>query len=1721
MLYDSILNAGEYFTNYYLEELLPGEVTKTHAKAWNETDRGTDGVSPRKRLLDLRTPYQKARVAIVNATEARTDEANGDGAQGNSPEPGSSASSSSERNDAADQRAADTPPAVGERRKAALHAWHLDLLAGLGYTPEPETVELTNCGETREISLAYQSKTVFAVECDFRELAGDAADLGQVQVLQDGFRDAAKLADWLFGIDGNAPKYVLLLCGGVVVTADIDSFREGRYLAVSIGTVLERNDKPEAGLATALVAREMLEPLDAAEPDATGLDNLVKQSRTQAQGVSKSLREGLRRSVEIIAKEVLDCLREQEFDWTDFFTDREFADRLATESLRYLYRILFLLFAEARPELRILPTDSPDYQSGYSIARLGRTVERELGEESREGTYLYESLALLFRRVNDGYRFEGSDGKARIVFEPLQSRLFDPASITLIGNDLKPSDDDYVWPVDTRLRNKALHRVLRMLMIDDGTLSGKRGRRGQTQFISYAKLGINQLGAVYEGLMSYTGRIARGETLYEVAQAKDLKDNNGQSKDGSWLIPESEVDEYPADVFVSVEDPYTGDRSPVTYPDGSFVYRLAGRDRETSASFYTPLSLTQTTVELTVRQLIEEHGGQVAAKDLLNWKILEPALGSGAFLNEAINQVAAKYLELRQSETGKRVDPDKWEEELRKVKAYIALHNSYGVDLNATATELAEVSLWLNVMYPGLKAPWFGLHLRHGNSLIGGRRETYSLKELAPAKGKPFWYDITPRHDKLSEIPAGELPEDRIHHFLLPSKGWAAIADHKEAKALVGDDAKALGKWRNSFTKKLNKKQLERAQRLARQVEYLWGLVRRRLELSEEAIARDIDVWGAPELAEHSGNLAINKEQVLVDLHRHGSPYWRLKKLMDTWCALWFWPVGETELLIGPEEVNPAPGGPSHLRDLDEWFKYCEAIVGNTLPGDFFGKELPADLNALTDHEDQLDAWTGWQHYLFLEQNDQKFAFITELDRIVREQHFFHWELQYAHVFRNGGFDLQVGNPPWYRPIWDSDGIMSEADPHYVLSKWNDAQKRSRKEALLAEEKVRSYFLNEVANHAGLSAFVGHVTTYNLLAGTQPNFYRCFMVRTWSNAKLKGTIGLIHPDTHLSGAKEGRLRSGAYGRLRVHGHMVNERKLFDEVHNLMEYGLHIYSSPQEISFTHLSWAYEASVITGSMNHDGHGPLPGLKFDGGWDIRPHAGRAIQVDLSVLAEWNKLPGVTDDPIEETKILYPVSVAELEPIAKLAEVSHRFGDLGADISSGYHESADKKAGYFIDIDRSAEISDKPAAKAVDSWSEVILQGPHFAISTPFFKSPRTPLKSNKDWEPFDITKLPPNERPITNYRRSVDLELYRRKQDRWIDYASWTAKKSDALERERAEDWLQSKADPSGTEIPEALVDTFLMDESKRPYTDFWRMAWREMIQVTNERSLYVSLIPPGPAHVDAVHTGRLPDDLATVAQVGFCSSLLLDYYVRVTGTSHLKAGSARNFPSVPPSHPLASALQLRTLRLNCLTESYAPVWEEYCNVEEISMEDWAFPWPGVAPLNSVGPQWGYETPLRTDFERRAALIEIDVLSALILGITAEQLKTIYAARYVVLGGREEATWFDSAGNKLCGDTKAAGYKQAHTEGLDGLVNAKLPFQQLSSYLAGDRDEGPSGFPRFPESSGLAYYRANRLGMPVDDEYPQGVNGNAEADTLGEYAHAHKVFSERLAKLTGEKS
>ena len=137
-----------------------------------------------------------------------------------------------------------------------------------------------------------------------------------------------------------------------------------------------------------------------------------------------------------------------------------------------------------------------------------------------------------------------------------------------------------------------------------------------------------------------------------------------------------------------------------------------------------------------------------------------------------------------------RIAAEDYPAELQRVKAYLALHQVYGVDLNATAVELAEVSLWLDTMQAGLSAPWYGLHLRRGNSLIGARRAVYDVKRTSPTRrGSPPCRSTSP----CTTPPTASAPANGgVHHFLLPAAGWGAVADTAEAKTYAPEARERL-----------------------------------------------------------------------------------------------------------------------------------------------------------------------------------------------------------------------------------------------------------------------------------------------------------------------------------------------------------------------------------------------------------------------------------------------------------------------------------------------------------------------------------------------------------------------------------------------------------------------------------------------------------------------------------------------------------------------------------------------------------------------------------------------------------------------------------------------------------------------------------------------------------------------------------------------------------------
>lgn len=1310
------------------------------------------------------------------------------------------------------------------------------------------------------------------------------------------------------------PAFVVVQAGRWILLTEAERWAEGRYLALDLLVVAERRHDARGGeidRAAAIFGHQSLRP----DPDGNiWWTGVLEDSVKHTVGVSKDLREGIRLSIEIIANEVVRRRRAR-----DLPMDGIDGNELAKHSLRFLYRILFLLYAEASPEMQVLPTGAAEYEEGYGLDRLRELTLTELvSHHARTGTHLYESLKRLFDLVDKGHqpavRANATDDPAPgLEFNPLRADLFSPKATALID--------------EVGLGNEATQQVLAHLLLTKESKSRKGADRG---FISYAELGINQLGAVYEGLMSYTGFFAE-EDLYEVAK-------DGNPEKGSWVVPVTRADHLSAADFVRVEDPTTRELRPVVHAKGTFVFRLAGRERQQSASYYTPEVLTKFVVSQALEELLDQDGVRTTPNAILSLTICEPALGSGAFAIEAVRQLAAEYLKRKQEDLGELIDADQYTVELQKVKAHIALHQVYGVDLNATAVELAEISLWLDTMVAGLQAPWFGLHLRRGNSLIGARRAVYAPNELA----KKAWLKTVPK-----DVPLGTDIGTGIHHFLLPAEGWGAIVDTAEAKTYAPDEREQLRLWRNDIRKSPTKPMVKRLEALAQRVETLWDFTLRRLTIAESEIRRDLHLWRSDPI-DHVP--AVSREQIEAVLNDQNGPYQRLRRVMDAWCALWSWPVT----------------GDATPPDWDQWIGGLEAILGTTAKAGKYEKYGQTSFAADLD----------WSELDVAEDNDRVFAqakpvvaalsefpWLTVASQVANSQGFHHWELDFAPVFARGGFDLQVGNPPWVRPDWDEAGVLAEFDPWWQLAhKPSETQKKEKASSALAVTKIIETLLDERAAQAGQNQHVGSDIDRPVLAGLQPDLYRCFMERTWRSSSPHGIISLIHPESHFTEARAQRLRRSCYRRLKRHWQFRNELNLFSEVDHNKQYGVHVYGHDSEVNFLHGSALYHPDVAVRSLRHNGDGPAPGAKdANGNWDTRPHSERIIIVRESELAKWAALIDDPDASTAEVRMLYPVNRASTAVLDKIA-VAPRLGDTEFNWTRGWEEDRDRKLGYF-EL-RSAVPAD-PAT--------TILQGPHLTVACPVYQQGNPTMRSQNDYSQVDLVKIPETFVPRTNYQVARPNQEYR------AAYPQWNGRSS----------------------------------------SEFFRLAWREYTNVGHVRTLKSALLPPGPTHVHAVHTLMLTNNnRGLTILAGLSHSIVVDFMIKVIGNAHIKPSTWLQLP-FPADHPLASHLIHRTLRLNALTSAYAPLWSELYD-STWQQDSWVptIPTPDHSrpPLGEISPEWTWHTPLRTDAARRQALIEIDAIVAVMLNITAEELLTIYRTQFPVLQKYEREALYDPTGRQL---------------------------------------------------------------------------------------------------------
>jgi type I restriction-modification system DNA methylase subunit len=379
----------------------------------------------------------------------------------------------------------------------------------------------------------------------------------------------------------------------------------------------------------------------------------LEKSRLSGEAVGRELKANIFEALLLLGRAVY-ANRGAEFSTTERLAD------LKSECLTFLYRLLFVNYAESR---KLLPMkDSDLYRRSYSFLRVKEAVQRlapemqpaEYSAISVESTDLYRNIRKLFRAIDEGL--------------PL-------AQIPPYNGGLFRAED---------------HPLLEAAELTDGTVARvvdllSRTKEDPERFVDYSYLGIRELGSIYEGLLEYSfstrpasgpGESGEGGTKAQAAGDLFLATESGERKaSGSFYTPDEVV---------------------------KYIVR----------SSLGPL------VERSVTQA--RQAGADPQQAILNIKVLDPAMGSGHFLVATTEFLAERLLDLQeQGPEDTPTDTSGADELEAQAKRQVVSHCVYGVDLNPMAVELAKVSLWLATFSRGHPLSFLDHRLKCGNSLVG------------------------------------------------------------------------------------------------------------------------------------------------------------------------------------------------------------------------------------------------------------------------------------------------------------------------------------------------------------------------------------------------------------------------------------------------------------------------------------------------------------------------------------------------------------------------------------------------------------------------------------------------------------------------------------------------------------------------------------------------------------------------------------------------------------------------------------------------------------------------------------------------------------------------------------------------------------------------------------------------------------------------------------------
>jgi len=1241
-------------------------------------------------------------------------------------------------------------------------------------------------------------------------------------------------------------------------------------------------------------------------------------------------------------------------------------------------------------------------------------------------------------------------------------------------------------------------------------------------------------------------------------------------------------------------------------------------------------------------------------------------MGSGAFLNEAAEQLAVRYLELKQkqlqekypdgeipfgdlriqhAETANQVDssavveqeavsvvgavpelvssggssatmlvaekqldwnggtvpttiePARFGDELRRVKHYIATNNIYGVDLNETAVELGQLSLWLGSIhrllvkegenggrdiYQSGATPWFGLRLRCGNSLIGARRAVWTMDQLRRGehawdskmirqvqsdieelqkhssieglakfqkqsldlickikwaelaadvakcreqvvrfcgcardrstaglskvekklyeKRRAVWkwvtnqkdqdellalYDLMPDGrmrqverisfdifptipEQHSEFKAG-LPrllkpgesrgDNEIYHFLVFDPEMVPTRSDKLMKSFWKDDCEAAGEWiKKQVSPKWTKESLNEAVAICDLIDQHWQTYAQQRANALDATACTATVWPIPanslQAVSPSPSLA-DQERICHELESTSGSFQRLRLVMDTWCSLWFWPL---------DRVGDLPTRDGFLASArlllsgDPPNKSWIAILSAKLGFEIDVLLLAAPEGEVPDTE-LLAGGVPW---------------FCVAEKIRGKQNFHHWELAYVEVLgentREGGFDLIVGNPPWRKVTWSDAAALCEMDAKLGVNEARSGALNSARRTLLSPDASRQFYASHFQHAIGEVTVFKSSRLYPYLAGIQTNIYKDFVTRCWDLLSSSGNLGLIHEDGIYDDPKGGVLRDRCYPRLCLHLQFRNELMLFQDVGHAKTFCLSVYGNEKPcIAFRTIANLFHPCTVSYSFNHaNSHEPIPGITSDaGGWELRGHAERVCNIIEDELVLFAQVFEETATPARYARLPHIHSQQVLTVLKKLTSGDKWLEKIGV---NGYwatvmlDETGAQEDGA---ITRQDDPAFQPAV--TDDW---IISGPHFYVGTCFNKTPRMSCKSKGSYDDIDYAEMDDAFLPRAVYRPGNNGGD-RRKFDSSIP------------------DW------PRG---------------SGKHLTQYYRHVNRHMCRPTNERTLIAAIAPTGPTAINTAVVACFANLKDLPAFSGGCFSLPFDFLIKLTGRGHVLDCDLQLIPEL--CSPFREKIANRALRLSCLTADYDALWRETAE-SVVASDSWTFAYRQLVhefelPWSELNPsEWTWKTPLRSDFARRQALLEIDVLVAMALGLTLDELLTIYRVQFPVMRMYELAEEYDARGRQLPNTTRknqgGTQFRDARNEALEKYPEAYKTRPAIDALS-----------PDWPFADEIADAPPLEVSWEIDDGlqtvtktfYPPFTKVDREAD----YARAWREFEQR---------